>query len=307
MPVKSKPDITKDAQSGNLKEAIVHLNDSCVHLIDEGVRRKALADVDKNNTQNNEVTGFLVINSGSREGEKAKNKHLALKANDDFFWTISASKDGKKLNIGQYSVETGANKPIISFDETTSLTLFEPLRLNSIKPAYIEGSKEVKQGVATSGFNGFKNGVLGIKTQWYTIYTLPKNAFGKYKLEAWMVNKEGLGVSNIEYTFAFFPVKRGKTIEKKVYKEFSLFQQFWLLLTRRIFKNHRVEGFKNTWIARRFTDEASRLEARVELLENDERAIQIKTKWTPPDMKIHFYIERIWEGSNWVSKTEEND
>ncbi len=313
MTVKSKSKIEESAKSGNLKEAIKQANNSSINIISDGIKRIDLSKIDANNNQENEAKGYLVIHSGAGT---EKNKHLALKANKDSFWTISASKNGESLNIGRFVIGEDEIKPIITFKEDTSLILHEPLSLNRLKPAYKakkekdseKKEQEAIKGIATSGFKGYESGIMEVGSGWQTILKIPKGTFGKYKLEAWVVNDKGKGISNLEYTFVFFSDKFPVEIEKKVFKSINFFTRQWLKFTRWLVPKNRRDTlvYGKDITVNRILQEASKLKvkARKTTTSNNEEQIEIKikTKYTPKKCKIYFYIERIWEGSNWINE-----
>ena len=273
---------TRRQQNRSIEDELINVINNVIVTQEDGIFRS----IDNANQESSE-NGYLVISSGS---DVDSSRHLALKVDNNKFWTISAIKGGTELEIG--IIENGEHRSVISFNENAALSLNEALNLGAgLKAIQLNGKLK---GIPTSGIKGFIEGRLKASGNWEsTDVKIPENTFGKYKLQAWLIQQDENRFSHLETVFVFFPGK--PPVQKVKYQSISL-SKLRLLI-------HQIEK----WVLKRLkkdveienVDWKARLYAKI-----DKNSGEILIKCNSvidPNRKLVFYsIERLWEGEHWI-------
>ena len=258
---------------------------SFLNLEDDGIERIKDESTDEN--------GYLVVKPTQEEGNA---KHLALKVDNNKFWTISAINGGSELEIG--IIENGEHRKVIGFNETAALELNEVLNLGAGLSAIEQPGKP--KGIPTSGFKGFKEGKLYATGNWEsTGVKIPENSFGKYGLQAWLIQPNQDRYSHLETSFIFFPEKPPvKRVKHQSVNHSQLgiwYQKIKIWWLKHILKRE-IDIKAGSWIGR--------LDAKV-----DKNEIKIRCEGTVDRKRkiIYYSIERLWEGENWIEDDSQQE
>jgi hypothetical protein len=245
--------------------------------------------------------GYLVISPRQNETEQKEGtpvpRHLALKVDNNKFWTISAIKGGTELEIG--ILENGEHRAVISFNEDSALSLKKELKLGAGFQAIGEDGK--LRGIPTSGLKGFEEGRLYASGQWEsTKVKIPSNTFGKYRLQAWLIQPHQNRYSHLETVFIFFPekhpiqkVKSPSVTNTSIGRLSAKIESWW---TEKVL-NRFVEDSQGQWNAK--------LAAKVSK-ETGEIMIKCQTIIDPDRKHIYYTVERLWEGEYWAEDKAED-
>lgn len=269
------------------------------------------------------ISGYLLI-------ESISNHHLALKVNDDIFYTISATETGLVIGI----LKKGESKPIVAINDNKGLDL-EGDFLNNFKkrmlgnlppelrkeltrqvieqfeekgfPLQIGGILQGKEyvGIPTSGFKGFKEGVAPANGSKQQIWIIPKDSYGAYKIRAWL-EKGGQYYVSLESTVCFFP--------GGIVKPYHCFLQLiWEKITRRFSEPHlfklrlKAKIVKSALYCNGEFVPNLILIAEKENEQGQGQVFKLKLKSSRSvrgGADIYYSIERLWEGPGWIDTTE---
>lgn len=271
-----------------LEDELINVVNNVVCIENDGIERV----IDENAIDN----GYLVIKSKS---ENNAPKHIALKVNDNKYWTISAIKGGSELEIG--ILENGESRSIVSFNENTGLSLNEALNLEKGLKVINRNENQIR-GIATTGFKGFEEGRLLANGNWQKIEVdIAENTVAKYKLQAWLIqdnNKPNNRYSHLETDFIFFPEEIEKRIKCQVAHLSTWTQKLYTVLEWGL----RMLKMDDYFIKIVNEEKAGKWRARMEVKVDDQRNIYIKSKSIidPNEKLIYYSIERLWEGKNWI-------
>ena len=273
---------TRRQQNRSIEDELISVINNVIVTQEDGIFRA----IDSENKEIHE-SGYLVISSGS---DINSSRHLALKVDNNKFWTISAIEGGTELEIG--ILENGEHRSVISFNENAALSLNEALNLGAGLRAIQQDGK--LKGIPTSGVKGFTEGRLKASGNWESTYVkIPEDTFGKYKLQAWLIEKGENRFSHLETVIVFFPGK--PPVQKIKHQSFSLSKlrllihqiEKWVL--KLIKKDAETEDVN--WKARLYTkvDKSS-----------GEILIKCNSVIDPERKKVYYSIERLWEGEHWI-------
>lgn len=280
--------------------------------------------------------GYLII-----EPNDDDRGHLALKVNDDGYFTVSATT--KALEIGFLKDLSGKEQPktIVTIDKEKGLnlegqftTMVETLLKNELdkkdlaevvmkklsesndKPLQIGRKLQLKEGIeylnnekkgiSTTGFIGFIEDTVPADGRDHCIGYIPKDSNGAYKIRAWLTNhgrnKEHLSLESTVYFFS-----------DGIVKPYPFLWRIWL----------EVLSLLNKIVAFNYPSK-HRLKAKVVksktsfqniklLVENTggKKELKLTTnsaseKSSNKDTVIYFSIERLWEGPDWIQPKKTN-
>ncbi len=288
-----------DNADNTLRLVSKQITKSSLNILQDGIER--VSDVDD---QEINERGYLVI---TPEVVKDFNRHLALKVSDDLYWTISASKNGNTLDIG--ILKDGKAQNIISFDQTSALKFTKPLELGQ---GLKHIDKALKKGIYSSGFKGFDEGKLYASGKWEaTNAIIPEKAFGKYKLQGWLIQKENNQLkrySHLETVFIFFPNNRTKQKVKNKHTNINIFKRLFYKIEEWIYTKLNKEeeyGIKVQENKMRLEYWGANLSARIN---KKSRKIELKClgQIAPSEKLIYYTIERLWEGESWIEDKQQS-
>jgi hypothetical protein len=294
---------------------------SYVNIEDDKVRRIT-------NDGDDRISGYLEIDNIS-------GRHLALKAMDGTYYTISATGNG--LEIGVLNKEKGESTPIATINGDKGLVLegdfldkfaamvvdalpMEDLTTRVIKQLNKEGAPlqigrklQLKdgmenqgvepKGIFSSGFKGFKEGLVPADGKTHKIHDIPKDSHGAYKIRAWLVKDRNKNHVSLESTVYFFPDKTVKPYDSTLME--NILENTPKQLSRKLpkeqkLKAHIIKSNKNSVSLKLLTEEVGdgkvlKLGSSPEANDKDNHSAEIS-----------FTIERLWEGAAWIDSSNKN-
>jgi len=287
------------------------IKDSYLNILDDGVKR--LSD----------GNGPLEVDPGTLK--------LIYPGNKNISWQIEPTDTA--LIISRVDRAGGNNNTtqVVSFSESGAIQLEVPLEFN--------GGGGLKQmqgmGIPSSGSRGFKSGRLKPdRNNWQDILAIPQNTCGKYRIEAWSITNSGYCAT---YTGDLYFGPKGSTIypgkdyltwfmriiswcNRMIVQSALLIADAFTWLWKKANKED-LDGFK--WrkkesiayldavvekkMGREFILNPSHNRIKVHIDNPNDlpnRRLQIKADSSSDEETLHYYIERVWEGRNWIPKED---